>query len=157
MRRLIKLSQTKFSKGFTLVELLVVIAIIGILAAIGVPMYQGYISEVRAKDAQNTLQSIAMEQKSYFSKHFCFYVTGTGDNAASINTGLFGSELGADGPIPITNNQYSFEITGSSSGACSGTNALTFTAKATHKTDYTKIFSITDTLKKTDEYFKRGF
>ena len=149
MRRLIKLSQTKFSKGFTLVELLVVIAIIGILAAIGVPMYQGYISEVRAKDAQNTLQSIAMEQKSYFSKHFCFYVTGTGDNAASINTGLFGSELGADGPIPITNNQYSFEITGTTSTTCTGSNAVTFTATATNKRDDSEVFSISNTLKKT--------
>lgn len=32
------------SSGFTLIELLVVIAILGILDAVGVPIYQGYIS-----------------------------------------------------------------------------------------------------------------
>ena len=143
------MSQTKSSKGFTLVELLVVIAIIGILAAIGIPMYQGYISEVRAKDAQNTLLSIAMAQQSYFNKEFCFYITGLGDWAGPINTGLFGSKLWADGPISITNNQYRFEITGLPSTSCTGTNASTFNAKAIHKTDDTKVFSITNTLKKT--------
>ena len=144
------MSQTKFSKGFTLVELLVVIAIIGILAAIGVPMYQGYISEVRAKEAQNTLMSIAMEQKSYFNKNFCFYITGWGDWAGPINTGLFGSTLWADGPIPESrHNQYKFNITGLPSTSCTGSNASNFTARATHKTDDTKVFSITNTLKKT--------
>jgi len=142
-------SQAKLSKGFTLVELLVVIAIIGILAAVGVPMYQGYISDVKAKDAQNTLQSIALQQKSYFNKQFCFYVTGSGDKAGLINTGLFGSEFEADGPIPIANNQYSFEITGTTSATCTGSNAVTFSATATNKRDDTEVFSITNTLKKT--------
>ena len=104
------MSQTKFNKGFTLLELLVVIAIIGIIAAVGIPAYQGYISEVKAKEAQNTLQSIALEQKSYFNKQFCFYVTGSGDKAGLINTELFESGLAADGPIPMTNNQYIYEI-----------------------------------------------
>lgn len=143
------MSQTKFSEGFTLLELLVVIAIIGIIAAVGIPAYQGYISEVKAKEAQNTLQSIVLEQKSYFNKHFCFYVTGTGNKAGLINTGLFGSEFDVDGPISITNNQYNFEITGTTSSSCTGSNAGTFTATATNKIDSSKVFSITNTLKKT--------
>ena len=143
------MSQAKLSKGYTLLELLVVIAIIGILAAVGVPMYQGYISDVKAKDAQNTLQSIALQQKSYFNKQFCFYVTGSGDKAGLINTGLFGSEFEADGPIPIANNQYSFEITGTTSATCTGSNAVTFTATATNKRDDSEVFSISNTLKKT--------
>ena len=112
-------------------------------------MYQGYVSEVKAKEAQNTLQSIALQQKSYFNKQFCFFVTGEGDKAGLINTALFGSELEADGPIPITNNQYSFEITGTASATCTGSNAATFKATATNKIDDTEIFSITNTLKKT--------
>ena len=143
------MSQTKFSRGFTLVELLVVIAIIGIIAAVGIPAYQGYISEVKAKEAQNTLQSIALEQKSYFNKQFCFYVTGSGDKAGLINTELFESELAADGPIPMTNNQYIYEITGTNSSSCTGSNAVTFKATATNKIDSSKVFSITNTLKKT--------
>ena len=143
------MSQAKLSKGYTLLELLVVIAIIGILAAVGVPMYQGYISDAKAKDAQNTLQSIALQQKSYFNKQFCFYVTDTGDKAGLINTGLFGSEFEEDGPIPIANNQYSFEITGTTSATCTGSNAVTFIATATNKIDDTEVFSISNTLKKT--------
>ena len=143
------MSQTKFSEGFTLLELLVVIAIIGIIAAVGIPAYQGYISEVKAKEAQNTLQSIALEQKSYFNKLFCFYVTGTGDKAGLINTGLFGSEFDVDGPIPLTKNEYSYEITGTTSSSCTGSNAATFKATATNKIDSSKVFSITNTLKKT--------
>ena len=36
-------------KGFTLIELLIVVAIIGILAGVGVPMYNGYVLNAKIK------------------------------------------------------------------------------------------------------------
>jgi len=39
-------------KSFTLIELLIVVAIIGILAGVGIPMYQGYIGEAKANAAK---------------------------------------------------------------------------------------------------------
>jgi type IV pilus assembly protein PilA len=45
------------TKGFTLIELLVVIAIIGVLAAIGVPAYNGYTLNAKFNASADSLQT----------------------------------------------------------------------------------------------------
>ena len=63
------------SSGFSLVELLVVIAIVGILSAIGVVMYDGYIGTSKRSAATNTMQSVSLAQSEYYSNMGTFYYT----------------------------------------------------------------------------------
>ena len=49
---MIKLIQDTKKKAFTLIELLIVVAIIGILAGVGVPMYNGYMASAKIESAK---------------------------------------------------------------------------------------------------------
>jgi len=87
--------KTRFTAGFTLLELLIVVAIIGILAGVGIPAYNGYITDSKEETAKNNLRSIAMMQSSYYSDNNSYYLA---SNTNSINTNLFGkSTLDASG------------------------------------------------------------
>ena len=134
--------QSKIKLGFTLIELLVVISIIGILAAVGIPSYQGYVADARDKEAQNTLQSIALMQKGFYNENFYYYTTTTGsDQSTLINTNLFGSSAG---PIIATGNFYNFWIKNTSTL----TKASKFEAVAEKKSDPTSTFIINEVMAK---------
>jgi prepilin-type N-terminal cleavage/methylation domain-containing protein len=122
-------------RGFSLMELLIVVSIIGILTAIAVPSYNGYISTSRATVAKNNLRSIYLKQQEYNTDNNAYYAIGASpcavDNSAAINTNLFG------GDSVLTGDHYYYCIT--------QTTTTDFTAYATSVSDATEIYTITNT------------
>ncbi len=114
------------SSGFTLIELLVVVAILGILSAVGLVSYNGYVEGTKYRSAQNMLQQISLAQMEYFSETQQYYFNGDCDdvNSATVGTsrevevGLFeGAQLIVEIDRDTPKAGYNFCIQDTGDGA----------------------------------------
>ena len=84
-------------KGFTLIELLIVVAIIGVLAAVGIPMYNGYIATAKV----NATKENHIRIRDFIAASFAKCAAGSQYIVLKTNTGTVnrpctwgGSQLG---------------------------------------------------------------
>lgn len=80
-------------QGFTLIELMIVIAIIGLLAAVAIPAYNGYMESGRIAECSNEVAAIKLAQKQYFLENNRYFpgsgtTTGTADTSGSDYTAI---------------------------------------------------------------------
>ena len=64
-------------KGFTLVELMIVVIIIGILTAVGVPLYLGYVKDSKVASAKAVIGTITNAEKVEHQKSGSFLAVTT--------------------------------------------------------------------------------
>ena len=83
------------ARGFTLLELMVVVAIVGILAAIALPSYQGYIEQARQATLRSAAQSMAVRQALYRAEEGTYSGEGWSPGDGPTETGWAPSD-GAD-------------------------------------------------------------
>lgn len=73
----------KSTHGFTLIELMIAVAIVGILAAIALPSYSGYVARARRADARSQLVQAAQFMQRFYSANDRYDVNRNGDTVTS--------------------------------------------------------------------------
>ena len=83
--------------GFTLLEIMIVVAILGVVAAIAIPAYNGYIKTGHQSECQNEMASIQLAEAEYFLDNNSYF-SGTGvSNLKSASGDIYSPSSTASG------------------------------------------------------------
>jgi prepilin-type N-terminal cleavage/methylation domain-containing protein len=123
-----ELAIARNKKGFTLVELMIVVIIIGILTAVGVPLYMGYVRQAKAASAQAVIGTIVNAEKLYNQKHGEFVDVANAAFSTTTAGGLVDNVLSID--VRDALQYWTIDITGASA------TKFTVTAAGIATTDY---------------------
>ena len=100
---------TARSSGFSLIELLVVVAILGVLSAIGVSSYSGYIKSSEKKAAESIMQQVSLGQTEYYSANGSYY-SATGSNCTATSTTSTAIETNLLGGADVLSSDLAYEM-----------------------------------------------
>lgn len=128
--------------GFTLIELMIVVAILGVLAAVGYPLYAEQVKKARRTDAQGALYALAnaMEQHAAINSDTGYANAGSGGNSGTPLASVFPH---TEAPLDGNDKYYDLTLVVTLTGSYGTAYTLTATPKGKQAGDACGNFSLT--------------
>lgn len=108
--------KTPFAHGFTLIELMITMAIIGILAAIAIPSYNGYIKTAKMSEAYNNLAALRLAEEEHFLENNEYFFGADTSTVDTNSNGLWSATPGSNDSV-----NFDYVVTSSSGWSATAT------------------------------------